>query len=134
MIVFFKHLELGQQPSIREWNRLTAMVTALRRASNVLYFDDSRGIHIRQMPAPLPAMIHLAFSENVAAANTDAFDCFLDTDTTGDSISVIPTVNTTVSALSLAAPRLYDGTPIAVWKDTNDIWRTVVTFEKAGPC
>ena len=76
----------------------------------------------------------LAFSENAAASNTDAFDCFLDTDTTGESISVYPTVNTTVTAMSLASPRLYDGTPLVVWQDSSGTWRTYVTFEKARPC
>lgn len=76
----------------------------------------------------------LAFSKDAAAANTDSFTCFLDVDGTGDEIDVAPVVNTTVIAMSLAAPRLYDGTPLTVWKDSGGTWRTAVTFEKAGPC
>jgi len=78
--------------------------------------------------------VHQAFSKSAAAANTDAFVCHLDTDNTGEEITVYPLYNTTVTVLSLAAPRLYDGTPVAVWQDTSGTWWTCVTFEKAGPC
>ena len=78
--------------------------------------------------------VRIAYSKNVAAANVSSFTCFLDTDTTGEEISVTPIVNTTVTAMSLAAPRLFDGTPISVWQQPDGTWRSVVTFEKAGPC
>ncbi len=45
----------------------------------------------------------LAFSENAAAGNTDAFDCFLDVDTTGESVSVTPTVNTTGNFIDITS-------------------------------
>ncbi len=75
----------------------------------------------------------IAFSESAAAANTDPFTCFLDTDNTGDEITVFPTLNTSVTAMTLAAPLLYDGTPLVVWNDSGT-WRTYITFEDAGPC
>ncbi len=78
--------------------------------------------------------VRIAYSKDAAAANTNAFTCFLDTDTTGEEISVVPTLNTSVTAMTLASPLLYDGTPLAVWQDSSGTWRTYVTFEDAGPC
>ena len=51
MIELLKHLGHGQQPSASEYNRLTDMVTALMMSSNVQYFADSTGVHVRRMPS-----------------------------------------------------------------------------------
>lgn len=135
----------GKPEARRILNELIRIVRGLEKMTGDGFVNVQRGPHpvislnmnelkARMMNFGGSRDIRLAFSENAAAANTNAFDCFLDTDTTGESISVVPIVNTTVTALTLAAPRLFDGTPLAVWQDGAGAWRTAFTFEKAGPC
>ncbi len=47
----FKHLGIGELPGSREYNRLVDTVAALLNSTNVFYFADSRGIHVRRMPS-----------------------------------------------------------------------------------
>lgn len=75
--------------------------------------------------------IHKAYAKAAAGAG-NTIVCYLDTDTTGDEI----TVNCEIvggSALNAAFPRLADGSMIAVWAD-GDTWRSVMTFQATGPC
>lgn len=51
MSEIFKHLGEGQQPSASEYNRLADAVTSLLQSTDVQYFSDSRGVHVRRMPS-----------------------------------------------------------------------------------
>jgi len=58
--------------------------------------------------------------------------CYLDTDATGEEVTVnCPVVDG--SALNSAYPRLADGSLIMVWND-NDTWRSVMTFQTSEVC
>ena len=46
----FRHLGPGEFPGSQEYNRLLDAVTGLLGASNVQYFADSRGVHVRRIP------------------------------------------------------------------------------------
>lgn len=47
----FKHIGEGQIASSSDYNRLTDAVTSLLHSTNVQYFTDSSGVHVRRMPA-----------------------------------------------------------------------------------
>ena len=131
----FKYLGPGEQPTEREYNRLLDLVAGLLESTDVQYYRDSRGIHTRRIPdADSSGRVQLAYAKLDAVADILAFDCYLLVDATGDLISVLPTVNTTVTAMTAASVRVNDGTPLAVFRDGAGQWRTVITFEKAGAC
>lgn len=46
----FKHLGVGEFPSSSEYNRLLDAVAGLLGSTNVQYFADSKGVHVRRMP------------------------------------------------------------------------------------
>lgn len=52
MTELFKHLNDGDSPSAREYNRLLDAVSGLLKSSGVQYLSDSRGVHVRRMPVP----------------------------------------------------------------------------------
>ena len=51
MDTIFRHLGPGEFPGSQEYNRLLDAVTGLLGASNVQYFVDSRGVHVRKTPS-----------------------------------------------------------------------------------
>ena len=50
MSEIFKHIAPGEFPGSGEYNRLTDAVMALLSSSNVQYFVDGSGVHVRRMP------------------------------------------------------------------------------------
>ncbi len=135
----------GNPETIRKMNEIIDFVNSLARMTGdgfVLVQHSINGVttislSMNELKARMMnfggTVAHLAFSQSAAAANTNPFNCYLDTDGTGKVVSVTPTLNTTVTAMTLAAPLLHDGTPLVIWNDSGT-WRTYVTFEDAGPC
>lgn len=68
----------------------------------------------------------------VAAGASSTIVCYLDTDTTGEEVTVTCNV-VPASNLNEAAPRLADGTPIFV-KMVNGTWECVQTFIGSEDC
>ncbi len=85
------------------------------------------GVHSSGTGTP----IRKAYAQAAAGAGS-TIACFLDTDTTGDSITVTCEI-VGGSALNAALPRLADGTMVSVWDDAG-IWRSIMTFQASGPC
>ena len=77
-------------------------------------------------------VLHNAYAKAAAGAGTTIV-CFLDTDATGDAITVTISI-AGGSNLNYALPRLEYGTLLTVWKD-GDTWRNAGNpFQASGPC
>ena len=63
---------------------------------------------------------------------SDEVDCFLDTDTTGDPITVTCTI-AGGSSLASAFPRLADGMRMPVYYDGTN-WRSYILFQTSTVC
>ena len=73
-----------------------------------------------------------AYAKAAAGAGTTIV-CFLDTDATGDEITVTISI-AGGSDLNSALPRLEDGTLLTVWNDAGT-WRNAGNpFQASGPC
>lgn len=76
--------------------------------------------------------IHKAFAKAAAGAGT-TLTCFLDTDTTGDEITVNFSISGPTNTLSDASPNLIDGDMIFVRKFGSD-WYCIQTFQTWDKC
>ncbi len=77
-------------------------------------------------------VLHNAYAKAAAGVGTTIV-CFLDTDATGDEITVTISI-AGGSDLNSALPRLEDGTLLTVWKD-GDTWRNAGNpFQASGDC
>lgn len=76
--------------------------------------------------------LHKAYAK-AAAGSGNTIVCYLDTDGTGEEITVTISI-AGGSDLNSALPRLLDGTLLTVWKD-GDTWRNAGNpFMVSGPC
>lgn len=114
MSAIFKHLGQGEFPSSSEYNRLVDIVTGLLRSSNMQYFQDSTGVHVRGLPASGGGEARTAYC-TIDAPDADEIDCYLDTDETGNVITVKAYITSGVS-LMFALPFLKTHQPILVTK------------------
>lgn len=67
-----------------------------------------------------------------AAGAGNTIVCYLDTDETGDEITVTISI-VAGSNLNSALPRLENGTLLTVWNDAGT-WRSIMTFQASGDC
>ena len=115
--------------SAKEYNRLITIVEGLARSGGKNTLIDSTGIHSRNtISTPI---IHKAYAKNDAAA-LERIDCYLDTDATGEEITVYCEI-AGGTELHTAIPRLEDGDMITVWND-NGTWRSIMIFQHARDC
>lgn len=77
-------------------------------------------------------LLHNAYAKAAAGAG-NTIVCFLDTDATGDEITVTISI-AGGSDLNSALPRLENGTLLTVWND-GGTWRNAGNpFQASGPC
>lgn len=125
----FRHLGEGQQPSASEYNRLADAVNSLLQSTDVQYFKDSTGVHVRRQPVgSLAGDVRIAYVKTFPGAGTDV-DCYLDIDITGEDVTVTCNISNG-SNLNQAMPMLAPGDIIIVTR-LDDTWYCTALFNGA---
>ena len=134
----------GPRRTVTKLNTVIDTVNALDRIAGDQFIHITKqgdsykiGLDIARLLSYLPqyratgATVRKAYAKAAASTGTTTV-CYLDTDGTGEEI----TVNVEISGgsnLNAASPLLADGDMIAVWND-GGTWRAVQTFDNTGEC
>ena len=108
--------------------RRLELLTKIRGVGGTSVLLSPTGITIKSKQPTLP--IRLAFCKTAASSGTSIV-CYLDTDETGEEITVECSISGG-SDLNTAIPRLTDGLEILVWQ-INGVWKTN-TFQATTDC
>ena len=130
-IARFRRLERGKDSiSAAEWNALVTMVENLYRGSMSDGIMDSTGFHPRRRPTP--QNVRIAYCKTDAGTGS-TLQCFLDTDGSGQEVTVHFQLLGGITNLSDGHLSLVDGTWVPVMAIENE-WRCIVPIEGTEDC
>lgn len=130
-----KKKKLGEEITLSEWNTMVEAVHALTGARMREGIKVGGMFHTRIKPSAEGSdaiEIRKAYCKVDAGAGTTIV-CYLDTDATGEEITVHIEIAGSSTNLNNASPLLEDGTLIHVYDD-DDTWRAFQTFDSTGDC
>lgn len=128
-----RRIEQMRQMALAVWNLRGDSYIKVKRTTDSVRLS----LDVNQLLPRIPkgsvyaTRIRSAFCKTDAGSNSTIV-CYLDTDTTGDEI----TVNCVIcggTALNEAFPRLADGTRLFVFND-DDTWRALQIFQASETC
>ncbi len=122
----------GQQFTAKEANIITSTLKAVWKSLIKLGVVDSSGISTRTPnPKSAASLVRKAFVKTTPGA-TVTVECYLDTNDTGEVITVTCEV-IGGTALNSVVPRLGTGIMIPVWDDSGT-WRPFFPYQTSENC
>ena len=107
------------------------LLSKIHSSGSVTARLGAEGLSIRGQAISAATQIRKAYAKVAAGAGTTIV-CYLDTDITGEEITVTCEI-VGGTALNSAIPRLAISDMITVWKDSNT-WRSIMTFQASQDC